>query len=64
MTAKPQPEPCKHCRQLIDRDGDWFHVDSGLHRCELEPYGYHAEPVGTPCRAGGPNPCVGARDKY
>lgn len=63
------PEPCKHCSDLIQRSpkasGDYLHVTgdyAGKHNCATKRYGYHAEPVGTPCRADGPNPCLGARE--
>lgn len=69
MSNYPDPEPCKHCEDLIQRSdkagGDYLHTTGhyeGRHNCATDPYGYHAEPVGTPCRADGPNPCRGGRD--
>lgn len=63
-----EPEPCKHCDDLIQRSdkagGDYLHTTghyAGKHNCATDRYGYHAEPVNTPCRADGPNPCRGSR---
>lgn len=68
MSTYPEPEPCKHCDDQIQRSdkagGDYLHTTghyAGRHNCATDPYGYHAEPVDTPCRADGPNPCLGAR---
>lgn len=68
MSTYPQPEPCKHCEDLIQRSdkagGDYLHTTgdyAGRHNCATSPYGYHAEPVDTPCRTDGPNPCRGGR---
>ncbi len=43
--------------------GDWIHA-RGLHRCQSPDvrYGHLAHPEGTPCRADGPNPCLGATE--
>jgi len=54
--------PCKHCgRGLIWAGNDWMH-DNHLGRCQSPdvPYGHLAEQIGEPCRADGPNPCLGA----
>lgn len=59
---------CKHCGVSImdDGQGDWKHIGPGgypgLYRCQADgvEYGHLAEPVGTPCRAESPNPCLGA----
>ncbi|QPL15282.1 hypothetical protein [Mycobacterium phage Kashi_BG2] len=61
-----KPQPCKHCGEQIAAvasSRDYVHIEgdhAGKHRCAIEPYGFLAEPVGTPCRADGPNPCLGA----
>lgn len=59
---------CKHCEGPIRRSakagGDWVHSDGvqqGRHICPVDPYGFHAEPVGTPCGDHPANPCNGAR---
>lgn len=55
---------CKHCHLEIMPQGDyWVHAE-GVHlhkaRCAVNPYGFLAEPVGTPCGANPINPCNGA----
>ena len=60
---------CKHCNGLIDlsektTSPTWIHSDGPhvrLHTCPVDPYGFHAEPVGTPCGDNPANPCNGAR---
>jgi hypothetical protein len=60
---------CKHCGGLIHRVGApgnrfWVHSDGDQvrkHTCPVNPYGFHAEPVGTPCGDHPANPCNGAR---
>ncbi|OBK04021.1 hypothetical protein A5637_13135 [Mycolicibacterium fortuitum] len=63
-----QPEPCKHCPDRIailpERSRDYIHVEgdqAGKHTCAVEPYGFHAEPVGAECSAHPANPCNGSR---
>lgn len=57
--------PCVHCGAPVgpDGQGDWVH-ERGLYRCQSPnvAYGHLAHPAGVPCRADGPNPCLGARD--
>jgi hypothetical protein len=47
---------CKHCGEWLVKNGnDWYHAagdQQGKHRCALDPYGFNAAPMGTPCRAG------------
>lgn len=56
---------CKHCGEPLKAGGTpergWQH-STGLSRCQSPdaPYGHLAEPIGQPCRADGPNPCLGA----
>ncbi|WP_280420017.1 hypothetical protein [Nocardia carnea] len=59
---------CKHCvgaiHQSVKAGGGWVHSDGaqcGLHTCPVDPYGFHAEPVGVPCSDHPANPCLGAR---
>ncbi len=59
---------CIHCgAPVVDRDGWWSHAAAngspGLARCQHPnvAYGHLAHPAGVPCRADGPNPCLGAR---
>lgn len=42
---------CKHCREDIEHVGPhWVHAGrGGKNRCQIEPYGYMAEPHGDPC---------------
>lgn len=56
-------EACKHCgEQIADRGSGYFHVSHRFtYRCAIEPYGFHAEPVGTPCGDDPVNPCLGSR---
>jgi hypothetical protein len=62
---------CKHCGGPIHRSDktttrDWVHSDGAharLHTCPVNPYGFHAEPVGTPCDDNPANPCNGARGR-
>ncbi|OCB46693.1 hypothetical protein A5721_10905 [Mycobacterium vulneris] len=61
------PEPCKHCDDriaIVAFSRDYVHIEgdqAGKHRCAVEPYGFHAEPVGTECNASPANPCNGSR---
>lgn len=61
-------QDCAHCGEAVEateRGDDWIH-HTRLYRCQSKDveYGHLAHPVGTPCRAVGPNPCLGAfRDK-
>ena len=64
----PIIERCKHCSLDIARDprrsNDYSHLEGdqqGKHTCAVEPYGFHAEPVGAPCGDHPANPCNGAR---
>lgn len=53
---------CVHCGVEVSGQGDsWVHV-TGLSRCQSPavPYGHLAHPADVPCRADGPNPCLGA----
>lgn len=57
---------CKHCGLGIEGEGPYrmHHTEGyqqGKARCALEPYGFLAEPVGTPCGDHPANPCNGAR---
>lgn len=59
---------CKHCELRIEirraRSKSWVHAEglqAGRHTCAVKPYGFHAEPVGTPCSDFPANPCNGAR---
>lgn len=57
---------CKHCgEQIEDRGSGYIHVTGlhqvGMHTCAVSPYGFHAEPAGTPCGDHSANPCNGAR---
>lgn len=56
---------CKHCGLELAQDkyGNRRHAEGaqqGKARCALDPYGFLAEPVGTPCSAHPANPCNGA----
>ena len=62
------PAPCKHCGLTIEKrpekSASWLHADGqqqGRHTCAIEPYGFHAEPMGTSCGDHPANPCNGAR---
>lgn len=54
---------CVHCGAGVrpDGGGDWIHRH-GLYRCQSSDvaYGHLAHPANVPCRADGPNPCLGA----
>jgi hypothetical protein len=55
---------CVHCGAPVratERGDDWIHANN-LHRCQSPDvaYGHLAHPAGVPCRADGPNPCLGA----
>jgi hypothetical protein len=57
---------CKHCGLRIDADkaGNLRHMEGdqrGKYTCGIEPYGFHAEPLGTPCGDHPANPCNGSR---
>ncbi|AXF51616.1 hypothetical protein CONSTELLA_126 [Mycobacterium phage Constella] len=64
--ARWQRTVCKHCGERVVQRSDagecyWTHATgahAGKHRCAVEPYGYNAEPSGTPC-SGPPNACAG-----
>jgi hypothetical protein len=54
--------PCAHCPDAIEeREGHWTHKH-GRTRCQSPDveYGHLAHPASVPCRADGPNPCLGA----
>jgi hypothetical protein len=54
---------CVHCGEETRPAGDsWRHLH-GLYRCQSPDVacGHLAHPVGVPCRADGPNPCLGSR---
>lgn len=60
---------CKHCLLRIgkqpEKSADWLHAEGaqqGKHTCALDPYGFHAEPVGTACSTHPANPCNGSRN--
>ncbi len=58
--------PCKHCGEPLTRQPVGNHVhaagdQAGKGRCALEPYGFMAEPIGTPCSDHPANPCNGSR---
>lgn len=59
---------CKHCRLRLEERGDtWVHAEGdqrGKHTCALDPYGFHAEPVGTLCSGNPANPCNGFKDEH
>jgi hypothetical protein len=53
---------CVHCGEPVKQTADsWIH-ECGLYRCQSPDveYGHLAHPEGVPCRADGPNPCLGA----
>lgn len=55
--------PCVHCGVPVKAAADdWIH-EHGLYRCQSPDvaYGHLAHPASVPCRADGPNPCLGAR---
>lgn len=58
---------CKHCPEFIaitPQSADYVHVSgvqAGKHTCAVDPYGFHAEPLGSPCSNNPANPCNGAR---
>lgn len=63
---------CVHCGDPVaDTEGGWTHArrapDGSVHagkvryRSPTVAYGHLAHPVEVPCRADGPNPCLGAR---
>ena len=69
----PRVERCVHCGDMVTNPppGDWWtHArrasDGTLHtgksRCQSPEvaYGHLAHPADVPCRADGPNPCLGA----
>lgn len=62
-----QVETCKHCElrieKRLEKSLDWLHaegVQAGKYTCAIDPYGFHAEPVGEPCGDHPANPCNGA----
>ncbi len=58
---------CKHCHLTIEKtekSSSWKHaqgVQQGKFTCGVDPYGFHAEPVGSPCSDHPANPCNGSR---
>jgi hypothetical protein len=62
-----EPQPCKHCDDriaLTPMSGSFLHVEGdqmGKHTCAVDPYGFHAEPIGAPCSDFPANPCNGSR---
>lgn len=62
-----EPEPCKHCDDriaILAFSRDYVHIEghqAGMHTCAVSPYGFHAEPVGSPCSDNPANPCNGSR---
>lgn len=66
--ARLMTTTCEHCDGSIHESpkagGAWVHSDGvqvGLHTCPVDPFGFHAEPVGTLCGDRPANPCNGAR---
>lgn len=62
------PKQCKHCddRIALDSPNTDHHVhiegdQKGKVTCAVEPYGFHAEPVGAPCGDHPANPCNGSQ---
>ena len=58
--------PCKHCGEPLTRQANGNHthaagLQAGKGRCALSPYGFMAEPIGTPCSDHPANPCNGSR---
>ena len=58
--------PCKHCGEPLTRQANGNHthaagLQAGKGRCALSPYGFMAEPIGTPCGDHPANPCNGSR---
>ncbi len=61
---------CVHCDELVIDASYWVHahrapdgsVHPGMSRCQSPDvaYGHLAHPADVPCRADGPNPCLGA----
>lgn len=71
MTSEGDMLTCVHCGEPVtDVDGFWTHariaqdgsIHTGKSRCQSPKvaYGHLAHPADVPCRAGGPNPCLGA----
>ncbi|AGC33930.1 hypothetical protein SEA_GENECOCO_70 [Mycobacterium phage GeneCoco] len=62
MTAMHEALICKHCRTevLPAGDGSHRHRRTNKNTCEVEPYGFHAEPIGTSCGDHPANSCLGA----
>lgn len=77
MTTTQTNETCVHCGAEVlppEQDdwidahsryrsqGDWIHAH-GRFRCQSPSvaYGHLAHPATVPCRADGPNPCLGAK---
>lgn len=60
---REESEACVHCDAEVHltEQGDWIHAH-GLYRCQSTSvtYGHLAHPAGVPCRADGPNPCLGS----
>ncbi len=62
-----EPVPCKHCGDriaIVAFSRGYVHIEgdqAGKHTCAIEPYGFHAEPVGTECSTNPANPCNGSR---
>lgn len=62
------PVICKHCHLRIaitsNSNSCYIHLEGhqqGKHTCAIEPYGYHAEPIGTRCSTNPANPCMGSK---
>ncbi len=58
--------PCKHCGEPVTRQANGNHahaagLQAGKGRCARSPYGFMAEPIGTPCSDHPANPCNGSR---
>jgi hypothetical protein len=65
--CKHCPVRCKHCPDriaLTPVSSSYVHIEgdqAGKHTCAVNPYGFHAEPVGAPCGDHPANPCNGSR---
>lgn len=67
--------PCVHCGEPVTHAGSfWTHariapdgsIHTGKSRCQSPSvtYGHLAHPADVPCRADGPNPCLGAHTSF
>lgn len=67
IQPRPKVAKCKHCGlgiEVTNKSPSWVHAEGEQqrkHTCAVEPYGFHAEPVGEPCGDHPANPCNGAR---